>query len=453
MTGGQQYYPDAPPYAGGTPPPSKRPRRSWIPVAIIIGIVVIAVLVGAGILLDRLLFPEHKVSSGPFNLNASISYQEALSDIQRYYFKEYSEEKIEEAAFAAVKEAEKKGEKSSEKLEDIGIKALVGALGDEHSVYYNATENERLKEDIQGTFFGVGFVLRQEKNEDRPKVNSVIKNSPAEKAGIKKDDVILKVDGKDTKGAGLEVVVSWIRGKEGTEVELEVERPGEPKPLKFKLTREKIQIPELETEIIDGKYGWLKVLDFNKGIGDKVRAAIKEMKDKGVQGFILDVRNNPGGLLDEAVNMASAFIPDGNIVSYQYKGDKKFDATAFGNAITDQPVVVLVNGGSASASEIVAGAMKDRGRGVLVGTKTYGKGSVQKVFNLENKGGCKLTVSLYYLPNGETIDGVGIQPDITVEVPDNLEEEDKQQLDRAKQVLQNLIDGKPATGELLRPAA
>jgi len=229
-------------------------------------------------------------------------------------------------------------------------------------------------------------------------------------------------------------------------------RPGEKKELTFKITREKIMIPELETELIDGRFGYLKVMNFSDGIGGRVRAAVRDLKQKGAQGFILDLRNNPGGLLSEAVNVASVFINDGTVVSYQTKGHDRVSESAKGGAETDLPLVVLVNGASASSSEIVAGALKDRGRATLVGSKTYGKGSIQKLYQLDNKGDVKLTVSLYYLPNGESIDGKGVRPDVVVEFKDDLEKEDKLQLDKAKEVLDGLIQQHTAR-EALRPAA
>jgi carboxyl-terminal processing protease len=181
---------------------------------------------------------------------------------------------------------------------------------------------------------------------------------------------------------------------------------------------------------------------------------VKDLQEKGAKGFILDLRNNPGGLLDEAVKVTSVFVNGGLVVSYQIKGQKKVDENASGGAETDLPLVVLANGGSASSSEITAGALKDRGRAVLVGSKTYGKGSVQKLYELDNQGAAKLTIALYYLPDGESIDGKGIQPDVPVqENKDDPAATEQLQLDTAKQVLNNLIEGKPPTGEVFLLAA
>jgi len=226
------------------------------------------------------------------------------------------------------------------------------------------------------------------------------------------------------------------------------------KALDFTITRQKIDIPDFESEIVDGDIGVLRLFEFNEGVSEKIRTAIRDMQQKGVKGFILDLRNDPGGLLEEAVKVTSLFVNDGLVVSYQTKGERSINENATGGAETTLPLVVLTNGGSASSSEITAGALKDRGRAVLVGSKTYGKGSIQRVFQLSNQGAAKLTIALYHLPNGESIDGKGIQPDVLVnEIKDDPTKTEQLQLDKAKEVLNNLIQGKPATGEILLLAA
>lgn len=441
------------------PPGGGMSRRRKVVIAVIASILILGILVGVSFLVVWLLPEDSSQDKGTpgnveeFDLEDSRSYQEALYDIEQYYYGDYDLEEITTAAKDAVDKAIEEGEKDPEKLEDTGITALADALGDDHTQYLDEEQATRLDEDISGSFFGVGFMLRYDEDEERPRVVSVIDDSPSQRAGVKKDDVIMSVDGEDTKGEDLDVVVSNIRGQKGTNVELNVKREGEPDEITFDITREKIDIPELEYEIMDGKYGYLQVFNFNRGISDKIRDAVEEMQEQGAQGFILDLRNNPGGLLDEAVMVSSVFINDGVMVSYQTKGQDKVDEMAEGNAVTDLPLVVLTNGGSASSSEITAGAIKDHGRGVLVGTKTFGKGSVQKIYELSNNGAVKITIALYFLPSGESIDGNGIEPDIVVEYPDDVEKEEQMQLDKAKEVLQNLIDGRPATGALLRPAA
>ena len=432
------------PQYGAPPPPRKGMSTAGkVILGIVIALLAAGALVGIGYAIDKTVF---KHSTANFSLQNQSVYNEALFDIRSYFYRPFDEAKITAAANAAVAKAKKKGVTSTTSLTNTGVTALVKALGDAHSEYLTPSQNKRLEQDLSGSFYGVGFTLREDKG--RPVVVSVIKGSPSEKAGIKAGDIIMSVDGKDTKGESLDSVVLRIRGKQGTKVKLVVKRGT--KTLNFSITREKIQIPDFESEMVDGKYGLLKLFEFNKGVGDKVRAAVKDLQAKGAQGFILDVRNNPGGLLDEAVNVASVFLPSGQeVVSIQNKGQKRTDYVSKGGPETDKPLVVLTNGGSASASEIVTGALKDHGRATLVGTKTYGKGSVQNVFATGNGGAVKLTISLYYLPNGESIDGKGITPDIVIAVKGDPTKEEAAQMDKAKQVLQNLIDGKPATGMLL----
>lgn len=442
-----QYY-QAPPIPP-EPPRMGMSKGKKIIIGVIAVLLVAGILLAGGYLLDRLLFKSE--NKGEFVLEDSKSYQEALDDIKRYFYFDYSEDKITKAANKAVEKEKKKGVTSDAKLLNAGLNALTKALGDEHTGYLTPQENKRLSDDLSGSFFGVGFTLRDEKG--RPKVITVLDGSPAEKAGVKEGDIIMSVDGKDTKDKSLNNVVLQIRGERGTEVTIKVKREGEDKQKSFTMTREKIEIPDFESELLDGRYGYLNLMEFNEGAGDKVREAIAKLQSQGAQGFILDLRNDPGGLLEEAVNVSSAFVDDGVIVSYQTKGRDKVDLDASGGAATNLPLVVLINGGSASSSEIVAGALRDKNRATLVGSTSYGKGSVQKLFDLANKGSLKLTVSLYYLPNGETIDKNGITPAIVVEVKDNPEEEAKQQLDKAKQVLENLIQGKSPEAALLQKAA
>ena len=255
--------------------------------------------------MDRVFFNEEKASGQEFKLSDSKSYQEALFDIERYFYRDFSRAKITAAAEKAVEKAKKKGETDASKLEDIGLSALIAALDDQHTSYLTAEENKRLNEDIQGSFYGVGFMLRLDKELDRPRVYSVMKDSPSERAGIKKDDVIYKVDGWDTKGQNLDVVVSRIRGKKGTTVVLEVKRDDEKELRTFKIKREKINIPELETEIMDGRYGYLHVFSFNAGIGQRVRDGGRGHAAEGCQGIHPRSQEQPrrpagrGGATDE----------------------------------------------------------------------------------------------------------------------------------------------------------
>ncbi|MBN1288267.1 MAG: S41 family peptidase [Actinobacteria bacterium] len=443
-----QYY-QSPVQPQGSPPAGKSSRKGWIFLGIAVAVIVVGSLIVGGLFLDKVLFKNEK--SKDFVLEESSTYQDALYNIKRYFYYDYSEEKITKAAHKAVEEAKKKGEDSSKELLNIGLGALTKALDDQHSGYLSAEENKRLSDDLSGSFFGVGFTLRDE--EGRPKVINVLEGSPSKKAGVKEGDVIMAVDGQDTKDQGLNSVVLRIRGERGTEVTLDVKRPGEEKELSFTMTREKIEIPDFESEMMDGNIGYIHLIEFNEGAGEKVRNAVRQLMDQGARGFILDLRNNPGGLLDEAVNVSGVFVDGGEVVSYEAKGRDKVTLEAEGSAETDLPLVVLVNGGSASSSEIVAGALRDRQRATIVGSPTYGKGSVQKIFDLPNGGAVKLTVSLYYLPEGETIGDEGITPEVLVENKDDPEAEDKLQLDKARETLINLIQGAGPESIVLHLAA
>ena len=419
-------------------PPPRRRRRKGLIISVVV-ILAVALLLGAGVLVDWIVFREKPKSSKEYDISESMSFREALSDIEGQFYRDVSSSALEKAAKEGVDVARKRGIKSPEKLEEAGLRAMADELDDSHSVYLNEEEAKSLNEGLSGSFYGVGFMLRMEN--ERPKVVSLIPDAPAERDGIKKNDVVVKVDGKDTEGMDIEKIVTWIRGRKGTEVELEIEREGQERPLTFTLTREKIDIPDLEAEILDERYGHLKVLNFDRGLGQKVRDKTEELMKEGVGGFILDLRNNPGGLMDEGIELARVFINEGIIVSYQRKGEEIIEEMAKGNAVTDLPLVVLVNEGSASASEIVAGAIRDNGTGILVGEKTYGKGSVQKLYDLPNGGAMKLTVAMYYLPAGESIDGQGIEPDVPVDIPESAsaEEVEQIQLQKAKEVLGGLV--------------
>lgn len=437
------------PYELSLPPsPEKKAlsKKGWAILAVVLAVLVAGAAIGAGFVVHKVLYVKDETRQ--FVLEDTTEYREALINIENYYYHDFSMEKITSAAKKGVEEAKKKGVKSHTKLLDAGLKALAGALGDKHSEYLTPEVNRRLAEDLSGKFYGVGFTLRLNK-EKMPVVVSVIEGAPSYRAGIKANDVILSVDGKSTKGMGIDSVVLMIRGKKGTTVTLKIQRPGVKKTLTFKMKREKIVIPDFEYEVLDGKYGLLKLSDFNKGVSSKVRKAVRELEAKGVQGFILDLRNNPGGLLDEAVKVSEIFLKDGVVVSYETKSKQRVEERASGNQETKLPLVVLVNGASASSSEIAAGALNDYNRAVLVGEKTFGKGSIQKVFDLRNGGSVKLTVGLYFLPGGESINGKGIEPDVKVGGK-NGEEKDKLQLEKAKEVLDQILkEGKPTSSRLI----
>ncbi|MBC8294269.1 MAG: S41 family peptidase, partial [Pelagibacterales bacterium] len=250
------------------------------------------------------------------------------------------------------------------------------------------------------------------------KVISPIDNSPASRVGIKAGDYIVKINGIQVQGKSLTEAVGLMRGLVGSEIEITVRRRGVKKAIIFNITREIIKIQSVKSKYIDNNIGYLRLTSFNENSGDQIKKKIKDFnKKKNLKGYILDLRNNPGGLLSQAIKITDFFLEDGEIVST--KGRKKSENKRWfakkGDLTNGKTLVILINYGSASASEIVAGALKDHKRAILVGENSYGKGSVQSIIPLRNKGAIRLTISKYYLPSGESISEVGVTPDIEIE--------------------------------------
>lgn len=298
-------------------------------------------------------------------------------------------------------------------INEIVDKAIEGLLAnlDAHSAYLSEKKFKDLKAQTDGEFGGIGITLGMK--DGALTVIAPLDDSPADKAGMKAGDVILKINDKSTLNMGIDDAVNLMRGKKGTPLQLTIYRKGEAKPLVFDLKRDMIKVDSVFGRKIDGTdYYYIRVSSFDKNVSSAVKSLLE--KAGKVKGIILDLRNNPGGLLNQAVELSELFIKKGVVVSQ--KGRSKEDNIAFsvnGKApFSSIPMVVLINGGSASASEIVAGAMQDHKRAVLVGEQSFGKGSVQVVIPLGKTDGLKLTTAKYYLPSGRTIQAVGIKPDI-----------------------------------------
>ncbi|MDF1677244.1 MAG: S41 family peptidase [Legionellaceae bacterium] len=312
---------------------------------------------------------------------------------------------------------------SDKELFDNAIRGMLAGL-DPHSNYLNEEEFSELQTVTSGEFGGLGIEVTME--DGLIKVITPLIDAPAIKAGIKSGDYIVKVDTHAVQGIDLRQAVGLMRGKIGEPVTLTVLRKGEKKPLVFKLVRENIQIKSVDNKLLDNKYGYIRLAQFQALTSKDMLNSIDELKreSKGeLKGLILDLRNNPGGLLDSAIQVADAFIdkkPDGKEELIVYTEGRlpgsRFTAVAnAGDVLGNAPMVVIINGGSASASEIVAGALKDHKRAVIVGKPSFGKGSVQSVLPLDSKSGIKLTTALYYTPSGVSIQAEGIKPDITIE--------------------------------------
>ena len=299
--------------------------------------------------------------------------------------------------------------------------AINGALQslDPFSAYMNPKVFEESQSETSGEFGGLGIEVSMESGVI--KVITPIDDTPASKAGIKAGDYIVKINGEQVQGKTLMEAVNLMRGPEGTSIEITVRRKGLRKAKIFKITREIIEIKSVISKIVDNKVGYLRLRAFNENSSNQLKKEISKIeKNKKLVGYILDLRNNPGGLLSQAVIISDFFLNDGEIVST--KGRKKRENRKFfakkGDKIDGKPLIVLINNGSASASEIVAGALQDQKRAILLGETTFGKGSVQSIIPLKNRGAIRLTISKYYLPSGKSISEVGVVPDIKVEEED-----------------------------------
>lgn len=295
------------------------------------------------------------------------------------------------------------------------IKGMVDVLkksgDDPYALFYSPRGYQSFRQLTTGEFSGIGVWLKP--TEDRLEIDLVLPRTPALDAGLRRGDVIRTIDGEPARNLTIDEAVARIKGPEGTEVDLGVERDGE--MLRFTITRATIDLPNLKASVTEGDLGYIRLFGFARGAGDQVRKEVGRLLDEGARGIVLDLRDNGGGLFTEAIEVASVFIENGDVVIYRERSSDDVEYEAEGDAYQDVPLVVLVNEGTASASEIVAGALQDRGRGIVVGTKTYGKGSVQEVVQLPDRSALKLTTAAYLTPDGHDIDGKGIEPDVEVE--------------------------------------
>jgi carboxyl-terminal processing protease len=311
------------------------------------------------------------------------------------------------------------------------IKGVISSLGDPHSVYMDPKMYKEFMIETEGSFGGVGIVVGVK--DKVLTVVSPIEGTPGDKAGIKSGDQIVKIDGQDTKDLALDEAVNKIRGPEGTQVTLTIRRNQETKD--YILTRSNIQIKTVTGKILQDNIGYIRISMFNENTGNDFIRKYQELEKQGMKALVLDLRDNPGGLLEESAKVAGMLVPKGPIVSVVQRNGQR-DTKYSSLEEVKYPLVVLVNGGSASAAEIVSGAVQDTGAGTLVGTKTYGKGSVQTIIQLDSGTAIKLTIAKYLTPNDRSINGVGIEPDIKVDVPETKEAPTKDiQLDKAIEVV------------------
>ena len=297
---------------------------------------------------------------------------------------------------------------------DSAINGLLQSL-DPYSAYMSPEIFQEMQTETSGEFGGLGIEVSMEAGV--VKVITPIDDTPASKAGIKAGDYIVKIDNVQVQGKSLSEAVDLMRGLVGTSIELTVRRRGVKKALTFNITREIIEVQSVKSDLLENNIGYIRLTSFNDNSSDQIKKKIKKLKEnENLKAFILDLRNNPGGLLSQAIRISDFFLENGEIVST--KSRKKSENRKWfakkGDITDGKPLLVLINYGSASASEIVAGALKDHKRAIILGENSYGKGSVQSIIPLKNKGAIRLTVAKYYLPSGKSISEVGVRPDIEV---------------------------------------
>ncbi len=358
---------------------------------IVIGIVSIVTMVTNGSFYSRILGSTY---SSVLDKNAIEKIDNIYGMIDKTYLENVDKEELREGIY----------------------KGMLEALDDPYSVYYDKEEFAEMMEGTSGTFEGIGAYLSQDPDSKEIVVVKPIKDSPAEKVGLLSDDVVVEVDGEDVTGQDINVVVSKLRGPKGTKVTVGVRRGDEEDIRRFEITRAEVNEVSVDYEMLDDKIGYIAIGEFADATADQFREAYDDLEKQGMEKLIIDLRSNGGGYVDIAVEIADRLVKDGVIVSVKEKHGLSYKYEDAGDEnYMKVPCVVLVDGNTASASEILTGALKDHNLVTIIGTKTFGKGITQIITPLDDGSGVKITNSRYYTPNGENIHGVGIEPDIEVE--------------------------------------
>ena len=361
-------------------------------------------------------------TSGDLVSDETIKKLEALEEVIEEYY--YKEEDI-----------------NTETMVEGLYSGLVDSLEDPYSVYYNEEEWQDLMQSTEGIYYGIGAYLSLDTATGLARIAGVIPNTPAEEAGLRENDIIYMVNEEQIQGLELSEIVSKVKGEEGTKVHLTIYRDGESDYLEIDVTRKKIESPTVSYEMYDDGIGYIQIREFDEVTTDQFVEALAVIKGSNAKGLILDLRGNPGGSLPVVVDIARSILPKGLIVYTEDKYGEREEYSCDGRNELKIPLVVLVNGNSASASEILAGAVKDYGTGTLIGTTTFGKGIVQRVLPLTDGTALKLTVSSYFTPKGNNSHGTGIAPDIECELDAEAYYEDgvDNQLERAREELGKMI--------------
>jgi carboxyl-terminal processing protease len=413
-----------------------RREKLWLAGAVVLSLVIILACFLTPYLFQRKATPGEKVAEGASAvLKESSTFNEALRIVEDYYVDEVSREKLLAAANRGIKRLQKEGA-DEETLVHRGIVTMIDELDDPFSSFMSSKELEMLDTQLTGRFSGIGVAMTMARNEIR--VERVIGGTPAAEAGIKEGDVVKEVDGRDVTGMELTDVVMMIRGEPGTKVTLGISRGNSPTLFRFEIVRREIEIEVIKSEMLTPEIAYIILSDWTENVDEKLRDSLRELRLKGARGLIMDLRSNTGGYMDPAIRSADLFLQDGIIVTSQGRTPGTTgEYRAKAGTEWDFPVVILINRGTASSSEIFSAALHDNSRAVLVGETTFGKGSIQKLFRQEDGTAIKLTVGRYYTPKGKSIDDEGIPPDMQVSNP-LLNGEDLQ-LKEAERVLGALI--------------
>lgn len=331
-------------------------------------------------------------------------------------------------------------EMDDEQLLDGMYEGIMESLGDPYSEYYKVAELQEMLGNTAGTYYGIGAYVSIDPDTNMTKISGIIEGTPAEEAGLRANDIIYLIDGESTYGISLNEAVALIKGDEGTTTLLTIIRDGE--TMEVPVVRRKVESPTVNSEMFEDGMGYLQITEFDDVTPGQFRTALERLREQDMKGLILDLRANPGGTLDGVVDIAGQILPEGIIVYTEDKLGNRMDYKSDGHSEIDIPMVVLVDMNTASAAEILSGAIQDYGKGTLVGTTTFGKGIVQSVISLQDDTAVKLTVSAYFTPNGRNIHKTGIKPDIICEFDSEAyygEEAFDNQLDKAKEVLADMM--------------
>ncbi|MCR4690352.1 MAG: S41 family peptidase [Lachnospiraceae bacterium] len=407
------------------PAPKKVSRLRWLLIGIFVGtmtslIVVIAMLVfhpGIQLTLTNALISKSKGTV--LNREAQDKVDLIEDTIEQYYLEDVDEETLRDGLYDG----------------------LVKATGDKYADYYNEKDLQDVTEKNSGIFYGIGAYVTIDADTEYPKLSGIMEGTPAEAAGLKAEDIVVKVNGQDVGGMELTDAVALIKGPQGTKVTLTILRAGEKDYREIEVTRDKVESPTVTYEKLEDGIAYIRIMQFDTVTTNQFAEKLQQARDDGMKGLILDLRSNPGGMVESVVEIARMMLPKGLIVYTEDKYGNKKEYKCDGENELEVPMTVLINENSASASEILAGAIKDYGIGTLVGKTTYGKGIVQKVFRLTDGTALKLTISHYYSPKGNDIHEVGIKPDQEVELDAEKYVKDgvDTQLDEAIKILKEKI--------------